>query len=138
MRKRILILAIAVCLASSSAIFAADDQQRQPLDCSNPLKVAPMAVKNALGPLYQQDPPVEKLVEAHAALTSLVSDATNCRLNSQSSASSTDGDLVREWISLHDWINRLADFVYLKSIGRGRVDWELEYADFAQLYEFDT
>jgi len=97
-----------------------------------------MAVKNALGSLYRQDPPVEKLVEAHAALTNIVSDATNCRLNSQSSASATDGDLVREWISLHDWISRLADFVYLKSIGRGRVDWELEYADFAQLYEFDT
>jgi hypothetical protein len=138
MRRLIFTVAFSVCLVNFGTLLAADDKEQPRLDCSNPLKTGPSAVKKALGHLYHQEQPAEKLVEAHAALSNIVSDATNCRLNSQSAAKGTDGDLVREWISLHDWASRLADFVHLKSIGRARKDWEVEYADFAKLYKFDA
>ncbi|MFT4564102.1 MAG: hypothetical protein ACI9BW_003864 [Gammaproteobacteria bacterium] len=138
MRRTMLATILLLSVVSSGSVSAADDEPRKHLDCSDPLKAAPAAVKGALGHLYHKEASIEKLVEAHAALNSLVSDATNCRLNAQSAARGSDGTLVREWISLHDWINRLADFVYLKSIGRGRANWEIEYADFAKLYEFEA
>ena len=46
--------------------------------------------------------------------------------------------MTREWLSLHMWINRIADFVYLNAKGRTHVNWKLEYADFAALYEIEA
>jgi hypothetical protein len=132
-----IIFAISTSIAHG-ALAADGETKRKHLDCADPLNVGPRAVKKVIGHLYRNDPPAAKLTEAHAALTMLVGDATNCRINMQSSGNAADKSLVREWASLHDWIKRIADFVYLESIGRSRVDWELEYADFAKIYEFEA
>ncbi len=42
-----------------------------------------------------------------------------------------------EWMMLHQWITRFADFVSLNAKGQYRVDWEAEYAEFAELYELE-
>jgi hypothetical protein len=140
MRLFVWTIVLAIISGSITYAFAASDSEEKAkhLDCADPLKGAPLAVKNALGHLYRKQAPAEKLTEAHVALTSLVAQSTNCRINVQSSGKASDRSLVREWVSLHDWINRLADFVYLESIGRRRVDWQLEYADFAKIYEFEA
>ena len=130
-------LMLYICMMCTG-IACAEESETETLDCNAPLHAAPAAIKRTLGPLYRKNPPIEKLDAAYLKLRELVSGATNCRLHVQSPGSGSDRNLVREWISLHDWLSRLADFVYLESIGKARVDWEIEYADFADTYEFEA
>ena len=120
----------------------ADDKPSPRFDCNNPLQSAPIAVKQALGDLYRVEPSAAQLNAASAALNDLMSAASYCRIEAQSPIAHTDaradGDLTREWLSLHMWINRIADFVYLNAKGRTHVNWKQEYADFAALYEIEA
>lgn len=120
----------------------ADDKPAPRVDCNNPLQSAPIAVKHALGDLYRIEPSADQLNAASATLKDLMSAASYCRIEAQSPIAHADAladrDLTREWLSLHMWINRIADFVYLNAKGRTHVNWKREYADFAALYEIEA
>jgi len=120
----------------------ADDKPAPRFDCNDPLQSAPIAVKHALGDLYRIEPSVAQLDAATAALKDLMSAASYCRIEAQSPSAHADAQanrvLTREWLSLHMWINRIADFVYLNAKGRTHVNWKLEYADFAAVYEIEA
>ena len=134
MRSALLLI---VMFVAGVAPLSADDKPAPRFDCSDPLKSAPIAVKHALGELYRIEPDA-----ASAALGDLLSAASYCRIEAQSPSAHAnaraDRDLTREWLSLHMWINRIADFVYLNAKGRTHVNWKLEYADFAALYEIEA
>jgi hypothetical protein len=139
MRSALLLI---VMLVAGIAPLAADDKPAPRFDCSDPLKSAPIAVKHALGELYRIEPSPAQLDAASAALGDLLSAASYCRIEAQSPSAHAnaraDRDLTREWLSLHMWVNRIADFVYLNAKGRTHVNWKQEYADFAALYEIEA
>lgn len=135
-------LFIFVLLLIGTSPASADDKSSPRFDCNNPLQSGPVAVKHALGELYRIEPSTAQLNAASAALKDLMSAASYCRIEAQSPIAHADaranGDLTREWLSLHMWINRIADFVYLNAKGRTHVNWKQEYADFAALYEIEA
>ena len=120
----------------------ADNKPGPHVDCNNPLQSAPIAVKHALGELYRIEPSADQLNAASVTLKDLMTAASYCRIEAQSPIAHADAranrDLTREWLSLHMWINRIADFVYLNARGRMHVNWKREYADFAALYEIEA
>jgi len=117
-----------------TCVFAAEEPL--PLDCFDPFKSAPAAVKQTLGHFYRTEASGEQLQAASQAMRELGNAATACRVAVQ--APGVDHNLSQEWISLHMWINRIADFMYLNARGRNTVNWKDEYADFASLYEIDV
>ncbi|MGR9089588.1 MAG: hypothetical protein ACU85U_03290 [Gammaproteobacteria bacterium] len=135
-------LFVVVMLVVGTFPVLADDKSPPRVDCSDPLQSAPTAVKQALGNLYRIEPSAAQLNAASVALKDLMSAASYCRIEAQSPSAHADAradrDLTREWLSLHMWINRIADFVYLNAKGRTHVNWKQEYADFAALYEIEA
>jgi len=120
----------------------AADTAKGAFDCDDPLQSAPLAIKKTLGDLYRIEPSKAQLDAASADLKQLLSAASFCRIRSQSPSAHADAQakqaLTREWLSLHMWINRIADFVYLNAKGRNTVNWKDEYTEFASLYEFEA
>ncbi len=131
-----------VMYAGTALPALAVDNSPPGLDCKDPLRSAPVAIKYALGDLYRIESTTAQLDAASVALKDLMSAASYCRIEAQSPIAHSDaranGDLTREWLSLQMWINRIADFVYLNSKGRTHVNWKHEYADFAALYEIEA
>jgi len=134
------IRSVMVLLFTLPAIAA--ENQKPAFDCADPLQSAPSAVKQTLGGLYRIEPSAAQLNNASAALKGLISAASYCRIQAQSPSAHADAHadqkLTREWFSLHMWLNRIADFVYLNAKGRTHVNWKEEYADFAALYEIEA
>ncbi len=137
MSRKIRINWIFVSLLFAGGHGAIAAEPRPEFDCGDPLKTVPGAINYTLGELYHSEPPAEKLLAASDELRQLVSVATDCRVYAQSPSSGSAKELVTEWYGLNLWINRLADFVYLNAKGKDHVDWKREYAEFAELYEFE-
>jgi hypothetical protein len=116
---------------------AAAEPARQTFDCDQPLNSAPREIKRVLGALYGADSSGPELLAASDELQQLASSATYCRVRVQSPSSGSDRSLAGEWIALHQWITRIADFLYLNAKGEYRVNWKDEYVEFAELYEFE-
>ncbi len=120
---------LAACTAAESA--------EPPLDCDDPVNSGPAAVRQILGALYRAEVEAVQLALASEELDHLVVAATYCRAHVQSPGSGASRDVAIEWMMLHQWITRFADFVSLNAKGQYRVDWEAEYAEFAELYELE-
>ncbi len=129
---------VAACVFAPAPWTAQAEDKQASLACDTPLQSAPRAVKETLGPLYRIAGSPEQLSAASNALKELVDAATFCRISAQSPSTESPRELAGEWYSLHQWLSRLADFLYLNSRGRGRVDWKIEYEAFATVYEFET
>jgi len=128
------ILSLCLCVVVECA---AAEPARQILDCDQPLNSGPNAINQVLGALYRADSSGPELLAASGELQQLAESATYCRVRVQSPSSGSDRSLAGEWISLHQWITRIADFLYLNGKGEYRVNWKDEYAEFAGLYEFE-
>ena len=128
------ILALFLFVSSHGAVA---EEPRPQFNCGDPLKTVPGAINYTLGELYHGESSAEKLLAASDELRQLVSVAIDCRVYAQSPSSGSPQELVTEWYGLNLWINRLADFVYLNAKGKNHVDWKVEYAEFAELYEFE-
>jgi hypothetical protein len=128
------ILSLCLCVALECAVA---EPTGQIFDCDQPLNSGPNAMKRVLGELYRADSSGPELLTASADLQQLAESATYCRVRVQSPSSGSDRNLAGEWISLRQWITRIADFPYLNAKGEYRVNWKDEYAEFAELYEFE-
>ena len=127
---------LSLCLCAVVECAAAE-QTGKKLDCDQPLNSAPNEIKRLLGALYHTDSTGPELLAASDELQQLANSATYCRVRVQSPSNGSDRSLAGEWISLHQWITRIADFLYLNAKGEYRVNWKDEYVQFAELYEFE-
>lgn len=128
------ILSLWLCAAGQAALAG---PAKSMLDCADPLMSGPAAVQRILGGLYRVEADERQLAAAKVELQRLAATVTYCRVWVQSPSSGSNRQTAAEWVSLFQWINRLADFVSLRANGGDRVDWKDDYADFAALYEFE-
>lgn len=129
------ILLLCLCAASHDALA---EPTKSKLDCADPFISGPAAVKHILGGLYRAEADKQRLIAAAAALQELAATVTYCRIWAQSPSSGSNRRTAAEWVSLFQWVNRLADFVSLQAQGDDRADWKGDYAVFAELYEFES
>lgn len=134
-RSAVWMLLMGLCCA---APHAPAEQREARLDCDDPLHSGPAEIKRVLGTLYHAPARGAQLTAAAQELEQLVTAATYCRVRMQSPSSGASREMIAEWVMLHQWINRIADFVSLNASGEYRVDWKAEYADFASVYEFEV
>lgn len=109
----------------------------QSFDCKDPVSGAQRAVKDTVGPLYANGADQVQLESAANQLDRFITDATYCRIALQSSAQRADPAIIGEWLSLHQWLNRLADTFARSASDSTYTKWKDEYTLFAEVYEFE-
>lgn len=107
------------------------------LDCADPVNAARSAIKQTLGPLYANGADQPKLKSAGRQIDQYIADATYCRMTLQSGAVAASQSTIGEWLSLQQWLNRMADTVANSAANIDDNRWRDEYTLFAEIYEFE-
>ena len=134
MRTLIFSACTAIALTTSAAT---KDDGRLKLDCADPVNSGRHVVKETVGPIYVSGADDSQLKTAAAAMDSFVTGAAYCQMELQSRPEKVSSDLIAEWRSLNQWLNRLADRLDHSVIDPSNLGWRDEYSLFAEVYEFE-
>ena len=133
---RALIFSVCAAIAMTSSAATKDDD-RLKLDCADPVNSGRHVVKETVGPIYVSGADDSQLKTAAAAMDSFVTGAAYCQMELQSRPEKVSGDLIAEWRSLNQWLNRLADRLDSSVMDPNNLGWRDEYSLFAEVYEFE-
>ena len=132
------IFIFSLCAAITISVSAATkDNEPSKLDCADPVNSGRLVVKETVGPMYVSGADDSQLKTAAAAMDSFVTGAAYCQMELQSRPERVSSDLIAEWRSLNQWLNRLADRLDSGVTNPKDLGWRDEYSLFAEIYEFE-
>lgn len=107
------------------------------VNCEDPVNSARQEIKDAVGPLYANGAAQSELELVANRIDKFITSATYCRMTLQSASQRAKPETIGEWISLQQWLNRLADTFARSASDSEYTNWKDEYTLFAEIYEFE-
>lgn len=114
-----------------------EQQNTTSINCEDPVNAARQEIKDTVGPLYANGAAQPELQIAANRIDKFITSATYCRMALQSGSGRAKPETIGEWISLQQWLNRLADTFSRSASDSEYTNWKDEYTLFAEVYEFE-